>query len=316
MAKAAEINIKINDMVQQLRTNFDKGGTADLGEKGNFYWWFEEYIKHVKLKNGYHHHKKMSNVYAKIKAFKSELPVKGLTNKFLQDFEASLIKEGSHTNYIADIMARIRSVVKAVVADGALEYHKNPFLHFKIRTSKVDRERLEFSDILKLENVKLKGDEDLARDIYISSFYCGGIRWGDACRINKSNFKEGRIVYQMNKTTTVKNIKLSKTAARIFKKWGYKFPLNIDWKHPEKSIDREGSRMRKHLKAACEKAGVKEVTFHTSRHSIADYAVKNKLTEKQTQGILGHKQSATTAKYLRSFYQEETDEGIDKLFNT
>lgn len=268
---------------------------------------FKEFIDRP---HGYHHKKKLNLVYRIVEKYN---PKPNLD--FLHRIERDLVKRGSHPNYIADIFKRVRAIVNQMVKNGDLEFHKNPFLHFKVKTIKTEKKRLTHEQFLILQDSKQDKLRGLARDMYVVSFYQGGIRFGDLCRLNKSSVQKGRLLYTMHKTSQERNLPLHQRAEVILKKYGYTFPLNVNWNEPERSIGSKNALMNKYLKAACRAAEIPEVSFHTSRHSIADYAVKKKLTSKQLQGILGHGRLSTTETYLKSFYREETDSGLKELFS-
>jgi integrase len=312
---APEYNIKILETLAILEKNYLQDGSVSTGNKYSVNWWFNEYIKICESKHSSYHYRKIKNVFVKLKSFNDNLQAKQIDTKLISDFEIFLLNEGLHINYVADILTRLAYVVNSMVDGGAIEYHRNPFNKYKIKRVNTEKDRLSFRDITLLEMVKLKGDTELARDIYVFSFYAGGVRFGDCCRINKSNFDGNRLKYTMHKTNNQKNVKLPDKVIKMLKKYNFEFPTNVDWKNQDKSIASRGTYLRKKLKEACRIAEIKEVTFHTSRHSIADYAIKKGLTDQQLQGVLGHKRSATTHIYKKSFYQEETDEAMDKLFN-
>lgn len=260
--------------------------------------------------HGYYHKKKLNNVYRIVSKYHPKVTI-----DFLMRLERDLVRAGKHPNYIADIFVRIKSVVNLMVRSGDMEYHKNPFLHFKIKTIKPVRGRLTYEQVLILQGMKLDKLRSLARDMYIVSFYQGGIRFGDLCRLNKSNVQKGRLLYVMHKTSQERNLPLNRVAGSILKKYDYQFPLKVNWSQEEKSISANNALMNKYLKAACRAAGIPEVSFHSSRHSLADYAVRQKLTSKQIQEILGHGRLSVTEAYLKSFYREETDAGLRQLFS-
>ena len=313
---ASAINLKIISKVNEIEKSYLNSGTIAKTEQSNFIQWFEDFYNRAKVKHGVYHQKKLNTVLNRLKAFRNPILLTDLTPGFLNQLETSMIKEGAHQNYIADTMVRIRTVINEIMKEGALEYHKNPFLHYKIKYTRTERKRLDIKDIEKLESVKLTGRTQLARDIYIFSFYCGGLRFGDICRLTAENVKDGRLIYQMNKTKVNRNIKMSPKALQIFKKYGYRFPLNIGDDRIEEVISSRNAEMNKHLKKACELAGINPVSMHTARHSIADYAVKQNLGTRELKGILGHQKIATTEIYMKSFYQEENDAVMDKLFKT
>jgi len=57
-----------------------------------------------------------------------------------------------------------------------------------------------------------------------------------------------------------------------------------------------------------------ELSFHTSRHSFADYCKRKKVDVHLIKDLLGHSKVSTTEIYMRDFYEEETDEAMDTLF--
>src|SRR3989344_1370673 len=144
----------------------------------NFYWWFEERLRYSKIKHGTYNWKKLNVVYNKLKAFRPNLPVSDINYKFLQDFEVHLLSIGNCTNTTADNLFRVKIIVNEIVRSGVIEYHKNPFLHYKIQFKRTEKKRISIEDVRKFENADLSANPnwELARDIYIFSFYCAGIR--------------------------------------------------------------------------------------------------------------------------------------------
>ena len=57
-----------------------------------------------------------------------------------------------------------------------------------------------------------------------------------------------------------------------------------------------------------------ELSFHSSRHSFADYCKNKKVDVHLIKDLLGHSRVSTTEIYMRDFYEEETDDAMDKLF--
>lgn len=56
------------------------------------------------------------------------------------------------------------------------------------------------------------------------------------------------------------------------------------------------------------------ISFHTARHSFANYCVSKKVHLKTVQEMLGHSKIGTTQTYLRRFDQSESDHAIGTLF--
>ena len=81
-------------------------------------------------------------------------------------------------------------------------------------------------------------------------------------------------------------------------------------------IKSANSLVNKSLISIQKELGIKtKISFHTARHSFANYCVKKKIHIKTVQELLGHSKISTTQGYLRSFDQEESDNALDELFS-
>lgn len=284
----------------------------------NFYWWFEERLRYSKVKHGLYNWKKLNTVYSKLKIFRPAIAVSDINYKFLKDFELYLLTLGNCTNTVAENLCRIKVIVNEIVRSGQVEYHKNPFLNFKISHTRTEKKRVPIEDIILLENLDLSllPNMDVARDMYLFSFYCAGIRFGDLCRLKKSMIKDGYLFYTMHKTKVRRKIKLMPVALRIAFKYEGEFLFNtkVNWDQEDQSINCKNSLFNKWLKRACKACGVTELSYHTSRNSFADHAKKNNIDIHTIKDLLGHTTVKTTEIYMRDFYEEETDQAFNKMF--
>ncbi len=315
------INLKIIELCNSLEKNFLTGGTVELGNKEDFYWWFQERLNYSKDKHSLYNWKKLNTVFEKLKKFSPVLPVKKIDNKFIQDFEASLTKENLHVNYIADILKRIKFIMKLVVDSGQMEYHKNPFLNYKFTTKRTEKKRNSIDEILQLEkyNFSKFPTPQLAVDMFLFSFYCAGIRFGDLCRLKFSMLQGDRLKYTMHKSNNERNIKLMPQALKIIDRYRKKnkeflFDTKVDWSNEDYSIGVRNSFYRKNLHWACKRAEISEVGYHSSRNSFADYAHKKGIDIYSIKEMLGHSKISTTEIYMKAFHEEETDKAMNKLF--
>ncbi|MEI6487337.1 MAG: tyrosine-type recombinase/integrase [Bacteroidota bacterium] len=318
---AREVNIKIMDMCNLLEKNFLTGGVAELGSKEDFYWWFQERIDYSKEKHSLYNYKRLCSVQKKLKEFAPVLPVKKIDNKFIQDFEVHLTKQGLNVNYITDILMRIKFIFKIIINSGQIEHHKNPFLNYKFTTKRTEKKRNSIEDIQKLEAYDFSKfpTPQMAVDMFLFSFYCAGIRFGDLCRIKFSMIQDGRLKYTMHKSNNERNIKLMPQALKIIDRYRKKnkeflFDTKVDWTKEDYSISVRNSFFRKNLHWACKRAEVSEVGYHSARNSFADYAHKMGIDIYSIKELLGHSKISTTEIYMKAFHEEETDIAMNKLF--
>lgn len=309
---AQEVNDRIRKMLNDIESNYLKDDiVSDMIASDDFYKHFQDRIDYSKAKHSFGHYKRLKTVLAKLKEFRPELKIKQVNHDFLKAFELHLLKRGNCENTIHENFVRVKTVVMEVVKAGLMEYHKNPFLNFKVEKKRVERTRLTIDQIKLLENLQIdKVNHQKARDMYLFSFYCAGIRFGDMCRLSKSNFIDGRLVYTMNKTNKQRSIKLMPQAIKIIKEYNYSFGVKDSFN----DISSNNAYLNKLLKEIAKKLEIPAISFHTSRHSFADYALKNGVDIHTLKDMLGHGTVAMTEVYAKSFYKEKTDDAMNSLF--
>lgn len=326
--ESSQINARIEALLAEVKQTFALGSDMRSGGKDSFYWWFNRRIEYSKQRHGLYNVKKLTCAMNKLKAFRPELKFRDLTADLLTDWESHLLKNGNHINTVAENMVRVRIIVLELVRSGAIEYHKNPFLHFKIKKKKTVKRRLTFDQVQKLINLKVPKEfpsVQLAVWMYGYSFYNGGIRFGDLCRQRWEFIEDGRLKYIMHKSSVRKNIKLNEWVLDVLSKLkkhskikkdksGYIFPTGVDWTSEEKSISSKNTFLNKKLIKACKMAEVPQVRFHTARHSFADFAIKRKANPYTVKEMLGHSKFDTTERYLSDLHSKENDEEMDRIF--
>lgn len=288
-----------------------------MEKEQNFYWWFEERLVYSKIKHSYYNWKKLKTVYSKLKAFRADLSISDINYKFLKDFEVFLLGKGNKTNTVGENLIRVKVIVNEIVRSGYIEYHKNPFLNFKIEFERTEKKRICIDGIRKLECTDLPNPNwEVARDMYVFSFYCAGIRFGDLCRLKKSMVKDGYLYYAMHKTSLKRRIKLMPVALRIAYKYEgeFIFKTGVNWLQEDQSINCRNVLFNKWLRRACKISGVTELSYHTSRNSFADYAKKKNIDIHTIKDLLGHSNVKTTEIYMKNFYEEETDQAFTQMF--
>lgn len=320
-----EINNKIVEIESKIEKELIKNPCANIqklidGQEANqdFYFYFQDYLDFVKEKYSYDYYCMYQSMFNKLKKFKPKLLISELNYDFMRLYERHLIGIGNHQNTIHNNFKRIGAVIKEMIKGKHIAYSDNPFLEFKVSKKKTKKDRLIYDDILKLSSQK-----GLAVDLFMFSFYCAGIRISDMFRLKHSNIKDGRLKYTMHKTDVNRDIKLPKQAIEILKRYKpnkhspFVFGIlesGLDEVKESIMIKSRQSKYRKQLKLACRKAKVKEISFHTSRHSVSDLAKIKGADIHTIKELLGHKKTETTEIYMRELYQEQTDVAMENLF--
>lgn len=270
----------------------------------DYSWQYVEWLKSEKRFWDARHY---GVVVRNMEAFQNgrEIAITGFDADMLQKFQRYLLhKVGNSPNTTRKKLQRFRAIIKRALKDKLID--KDPYLLYDpVKKESTGKARLTFDQIKAMEGLMLPSGSDLwhARNYFLFSFYCAGIRFGDLCCLKWENIVDERLIYRMNKTRTVKNIKLLKAAVDLLKCYkerveGHEFlifpMLDLD---PEASdpmalrqqISSRNVVVNRNLKTIAKMAGIEEkVSFHVSRHSFANYARKKGMSIYDISKALGH----------------------------
>ena len=226
----------------------------------------------------------------------------------------------------------LKSIIKQAVMDGLISPPDDPFNYYKIGSSKGSREKLPIETVRAMELLDLPAGShlDIARDLFVFSFYNYGIRFGDLLALKWESVVDGRLNYVMMKSKKQISVKLKDSALGILEKYkplsssraSFIFPVldpNRDYSdrnYLKRRISSKNARLNQELKslAALVKTDV-NVSFHVARHSFADYARSKGMPIYSISKALGHSNISTTEQYLKSMDQGAVDDLSDSLFD-
>ena len=243
-------------------------------------------------------------------------------------------------------LKKLRKLVNDAVEEGHLAL--SPFgkgagrfsIKGKKESTKEKLESEEITSIIALDLQERSAEWD-TRNAFLFSFYCAGIRAGDLLQLRWGNIQGGRLVYRMGKNGQERNLELVEEAQSILALYWKEGTLPSDYIFPfldsrkKWAIESEKGRdtmdaslqqalfnniasrnviLNRNLKKIAEKAGInKNVTFHTSRHTFANMAMKEGVESSKIQGLLAHSSLSTTEGYMGHFGKKEADEALEKV---
>lgn len=279
-----------------------------------------------------------------------------LTVSFITKFENFLRKSKNsrdkdakqllHPNTIHAQLKVVKALVRRAVGEGLMDVSKNPFLTFKLTTVKTVKEKLEKDELQKIIDLDLPTNSRQwdARNCFLFSYYCAGIRAGDLLQLRWANITSGnRLIYQMGKNHKERDLMLIAPAIDILRHYrtekskptDYIFPFlssaepyakyitqsDKDRMNPElcqllyKNVAAKNALLNKYLKEIAAKAEItKTISMHISRHSFAHIAAGNGVNSVAIKNILGHSNLATTEKYMGEFDTTQTDNTLLSVF--
>lgn len=279
-------------------------------------------------------HDKVNAVLSKLEDYlnNAEINFGEIDVQFLLKYENYLRKDkGNSTNTIHSNLKIIRKLFNDAIRDEIIEPEINPFIRYKLKWEKPQKEYLTESELKEFENVTLTPDSMLFhhRNAYIFAAYAGGIRISDLLQLQWKNFDGSHITFIMQKTNEAVSIKLPSKALDIinyYKKFNpeenenfYIFPFlknDTVYDAPSlfKAISSRTAYANKDLKDIAKMAEIsKHISFHSSRHTWATRALRKGMRIEYVSKLMGHSSIKTTQVYAK-IVNSELDKAMD-IFN-
>ena len=292
----------------------------------NFY---QSIVDENKMKGAIRTAKTQQHYIDKLSKFASFLSFADISPLWAKDYEKWLISRGNKPNTIASNFKCLNAILNKAVKMGLIE--KNPLKGYQIKTVNSKKNILSIEDINLLENYEIaphfKGME-LARDVFLFSFYMAGMRFSDVCKLKWEDVTDMEVVYTMGKSEkragATRYIPITPKVKQILERYKanktYVFPIldKCDLNNIEKveyTIYIANNKLNRSIKILAKHAGItKHVSMHIAKHSFASYAVKNNVNLFHISKLLGHTKLSTTEHYLRDFFQKEQTDVMNSLF--
>lgn len=285
---------------------------------------------------------------------KSDLLFSEITPAFCADF-AEWLKVQPNKRYktksiststIEGIFVIMRMIInRAIRIDGIMKMDDNPFLRFSIPRGKGTKEKLTEGEISRIASLDLPPAYPIgcARDMFLFSYYCAGIRISDCILMRWRNITpDGRLVYTMGKNRKQIDMKLPQQAEDLLSRHRKKTSKQEDFifhlskrirtkattpeerdtltldekKALHRAVSTARARIARHIRIIAGLAGIdKHVSFHVARHSFA-YAAKQKgIDNLIVKSLLAHSSLSTTERYMGTFDKSTVDNALTQVFD-
>jgi site-specific recombinase XerD len=260
--------------------------------------------------------------------FGRDLYFSEVTQDLLRVFETYLKNQGNSANtrhkkyeFLGKYYAGAVSEKKAM--------DPNPFKIYKIKTIPVKKDKLSGAQLKALQDLEISNDTlRFARDLFLFAYYCKGARFETCITMRKNQVTTDRIHFQANKGMKHMSVPLhpklkeiislyrDNPTEYIFGKIGIGYADLIKNKRlKRKVLGSENYMVNRSLKDVAKMAEIKiPLSFHHSRHSLAYHLKQKSGNIGAIQDILGHSNSATTEKYLKSLDDEYLDQELAKVY--
>lgn len=247
----------------------------------------------------------------------NDLTLKELNEDMLQAYEVWLMSNGVRRNTSSFYMRILRAVYNRAVKKKII-HQEFPFRSVYTGIDKTCKRALPLLVIKSIKDIDLSHNpsQELARDMFLMSFYLRGMSFVDMAHLRKSDLHDGYIHYNRSKTHQHLQIKIEEKMMKIIDKHkrqtkdsDYLLPiLNSTSKDEPRQYHNAANRIAYHLKNLAKAIGIQDsLTLYVARHSWATIARDNNIPIAVISEGLGHDSIATTQIYLGSIQTAEVD---------
>lgn len=249
---------------------------------------------------------------------KQTFPVSGITPPLIRMYTDFLVEHQASPNTIAYYMRNLKTIYNRIIADGVRKACNCPFKSVRTgigRTPKRAISREELSRIVNLRfDAKSERHLEIARDIFMFSFYCRGISFVDIILLKKKDIVSDTITYFRQKGKQPVRVSITTQMQELMDKYTcdteYLFPI-LNPLSPQplyKQYKLALKRINYGLKSVGKRAGVKyPLTTYMARHSWATLAKSLGIPVSFISEGLGHTSERTTLIYLKEIDSSTLD---------
>lgn len=300
-----QINKKISEITSEVKLN----GTA---RKFSFLKYVLSLASQYEHRNQIAWSYKLNSLYKDLRSFK----LSSLSPHELRRLDQFFIANGNSPNTRHKKFKTLRLIYEQATKEYKLP--PNPFLNVKIRTVPSLKEKLTKEDIIKLENATLEGQYDVARNMFLFSYYTQGTRFSDCLFARRSQVSEDRIYFVQSKTGKRVSVRIHPKLRALMGEGDYIFPyIKLEPKSETDRLHKTGMYnviVNRNLKIIALSLGIKPFSFHQARHTFATLLRRQNVDIEVIKTALGHSSVRETEIYLKSLDDSDVDLFVEKLY--
>ncbi len=234
----------------------------------------------------------------------------------MQAYEVYLKASGVSPNSSSFYMRNLRAIYNRAV-DSEITRQRFPFKHVYTGVDKTAKRAIPLKVIkqIKAMDLSFSPSAELARDMFLFSFYTRGMSLVDMAYLRKQNLANGILTYRRRKTGQQLSVKWEKEMQEIVDKYNtadsvYLLPMIRPYSetNERRQYLYAGHRINFHLKAIGKKLGLPApLTMYVARHAWASIAKSKNIPLSVISESMGHESEATTRIYLASLDNAAVD---------
>jgi len=254
----------------------------------------------------------------------TDMTLSSIDSLLIRQYESWLLhKTGVTFNTSSFYMRKLRAAYNVAVERGLAE-PRNPFKNVYTGKDKTAKRAVPLAIIKKVKQLDLSSLPrlELARDLFMFSFYTRGMAFIDMAYLKKVDLQSGRLIYRRHKTGQLLTVKLETCIQQIIRKYDgvsdtYLLPIIKDNNNNERAqYKRMQYRINHALKQLSQIAGItRPLTMYVARHSWASIAWAKNIPTSTISDGLGHSSEQTTRIYLASLDASGVDRANKRILD-
>ncbi len=255
------------------------------------------------------------NSYRRFMAGRGDIPLDRVDSALMVEYETFLKARGICPNSISFYMRGLRAVYNRAV-EQELTVQRNPFRHVYTGIDKTVKRAVPAKVIRQIRDLDLTlhPASELARDLFMFSFYTRGMSFIDMAYLRKSDLKDGVLSYRRRKTGQQLLIRWEKPMQELVDKYDtagtpYLLPIIRDMETDARRQYRNAAHLvNGKLKKLGRQLGLAvPLTTYVARHGWASIARSRNVPVATISEAMGHDSERTTRIYLASLDTSAVD---------
>lgn len=284
----------------------------------------------ISEKNSYQKCKTALNYGSAYRSFVSFLRIKErvlsltfseVTSELIRRYEFYLIEERKIRRNSSSFYIRI---LRAVFHKGLAYYDlnlPNPFRSVYAGVDTTVKRAVDINAITKLIRYQSENKQlNFTKDAFLFCFLARGMAFIDFVKLQKSDCRNGRIIYRRSKTRRLLSVKVDAMMVEIINRYAdpksdYLFPVMKTPTFSQLAYEKALQHYNYHLRKLAEEIGVDNLTSYVARHSWATQASRLHIPTRVISESMGHSNERVTAIYLASLDNHEIDMANKKVLD-
>lgn len=253
---------------------------------------------------------------------KGEFLLSEITPEIISNYDRFLRnKKGIGETTISMMMSRTRTIINRGIKKQLVKYDVLPFAYYSIKASPVREVDITVENLIKIKNSNLNEKKlRVARDLFMLSFYLGGINLADLLEVDFR--RADKVEYVRKKARNLKQgeqrivITIPEAAKPIIKEWmngntgkldfGYKFTYSNFYRYLTRNLNMLADKLKINQK----------VVFYSARKTFAQFASELGIPDGVIDYCLGHSdKNRGIIRYYTKVKQKQAEIAINRVID-